>query len=362
MSRRGVRFGVFLAWLLSCTVSIASPGASAVSSDRCEEYLDWVGEKLRARLERRADAASRGERMLCEWAGIGSTRRSFRSGERIQGFDRQEHFGTPVPGHGIKPPWAGIPLVASIDDDYGPILGTLAREWHVETALGGKLRIDTGSTRTIAPAAMAPRILEYGFADVVGTFEVTGIVGTEAIAGGAGQLTGVVKTPDVDSGLLGRDVLLSRGRFCLDLERALLRTACADRGAPAASVPIHTTPSGHLLMEIAIEAVTERGLALLDSGTSITTVAWRECPADGIHTVISDPLGVHDGHSPMLVSTLLQQALYLTDAAEATLDLDPVLCHRTHRARPLLILGMSFLNRFAAIEVNGREGRVRLYH
>ena len=238
-------------------------------------------------------------------------------------------------------------------------LGELGRMWFVAFDDGNTALVDTGADETILSSDTATREQTRIVRSVGLVRSLAGELASASMERGGVRVSPVFTSPDVRVGLLGRDFLELPQVLCLDWEAKVMMLAhCNARESERLKTRFYEGLDGSPVV-ILEEPDGRSTAALLDTGTLLSTSFNRECAGPQHEFGSFDVMSGVAGSTDLSVSKVEIIAFGLgssgRDFSEA------FVCEADSGSPQYAILGMSFLNRFAAMEIDFTERTVSLF-
>jgi hypothetical protein len=327
----------------------------------CRDFVQFLSDEVRRALDRSEDREAFA-RTLCALAGAGPT------GATLGEADRARLEALSLPGlRGPRPRTVRVRFTTedrsfalqAERDPQDAIWGPSLTTWFLPTSEGRRALIDTGVDVSVLPVPRLPagtrETRQWTFFDGVLVLEGQRI--SHLTEDERARLEGVFASEEASMGLLGTDVLLAIRRPCLDFEARRIRSGCPREDG--ATVPYVPLDDGRLLVPLRIRPLRFTTWALLDTGTAITDIHWHACPEPNGQRGVANDLGLTE--EPLLQPSSFFGTPMDAGPAETLRRNVYVWCTRAPYARPYTILGMSYLNQFAAIEIDQTSRTVTFF-
>jgi hypothetical protein len=334
--------------------------AARAIDDPCDHYLVWVryrDEPLVSHLAASRDVRSR----FCRHAGITGSEIDATNpdaspviGSRNGKWHNDEYFNQRLEGD------SPIPIVPLEPDYVEAGYQTPFRRWYLEVPSGKHALIDTGARDTVLSLGelSGTADITLGRSFIHGWSVVRGRYQDVPLPGGHAWLRQVFATEDDVAGAIGVSLFSDTAEFCMDFEEQLLRFGCdLERSAERIDfVPAH---GGGYLVRVEVRGLVSPTFGLIDTGTDVTAILWSGCTmADRFTWTLADPR--NDGRPTEIPVQMIHPDLRV-GGGRITAERSFVHCVRSWHERPLVLLGMSFLNRFSAIGFDHERREIAFY-
>lgn len=363
----GARFfagllGLVVVFVLLALVTWRDRVAARAIEDPCDHYLVWVhyrDERLGAHLDASREARSH----FCRHVGItesGIANPAANASDGQAGVElRKASWLTDALSAQSLEGTDPIPIVP-LDPLVEVGQKTQFSQWYLEVPSGKHALLDTGGIDTVLAlpelSGNAHTTLKRSF--IRGSSVVQGRYQDVPVPEGNAWFRQVFATEEDIPGLIGVNVFSETARYCMDFEEQLLRFDC-DLERPARRIGFVPAYGGGYLVPVEFPRLVPPTFAKLDTGTTVTTILWSGCPiADRVTWTLADPR--NDGRPTEIPVEMIHPEL-LVGGGRVTADRTFVHCIKSWHERPLVLLGMSFLNRFSAIGFDHERREVAFY-